>query len=218
MRASTRTMSCGLCLVGLAGVLGLAPEARADPLDPLYGTWTGTWFVEQMFTSAGPLGSPPYPPAPVVFRLHAFGVGGEAYGTLEVGGAIGGIVTALSLQGSELAATVTYPTVPGPNNTGILTAAWFPGSISGRLDEPTNPPPGWTSWRGTVSLGQYGGCYANCDGSTIAPVLNVADFTCFLNAFASGEGYANCDRSTVPPVLNVADFVCFLNRFATGCS
>ncbi len=31
-----------------------------------------------------------------------------------------------------------------------------------------------------------GGCYANCDNSTTAPVLNVADFTCFLQAFAAG--------------------------------
>jgi serine protease AprX len=31
-----------------------------------------------------------------------------------------------------------------------------------------------------------GQCYANCDGSTTAPVLNVADFTCFLTKFAAG--------------------------------
>ena len=29
--------------------------------------------------------------------------------------------------------------------------------------------------------------------------------------------YANCDQSTTPPVLNVLDFSCFLNRFAAGC-
>jgi hypothetical protein len=61
-------------------------------------------------------------------------------------------------------------------------------------------------------------CYANCDGSTIAPILNVSDFSCFLNRFAAGDSYANCDGSTIQPVLNVADFSCFLNRFAAGCS
>jgi hypothetical protein len=61
-------------------------------------------------------------------------------------------------------------------------------------------------------------CYANCDGSTTAPVLNVLDFTCFLNRFAAGDSYANCDGSTTAPVLNVLDFTCFLNRFAAGCS
>src|SRR5262249_40943628 len=28
-------------------------------------------------------------------------------------------------------------------------------------------------------------CYANCDGSIAAPVLNVADFTCFFQALAA---------------------------------
>ncbi|MEX2218366.1 MAG: M14 family zinc carboxypeptidase [Phycisphaerales bacterium] len=60
-------------------------------------------------------------------------------------------------------------------------------------------------------------CYPNCDGSTTAPALNVADFSCFLGRYAAGEAWANCDSSTVPPVLNVADFSCFLTRYAAGC-
>jgi hypothetical protein len=60
-------------------------------------------------------------------------------------------------------------------------------------------------------------CYANCDGSVAAPVLNVNDFQCFLNKFAAGDSYANCDGSTVPPVLNIADFQCFVNKYAAGC-
>jgi hypothetical protein len=60
-------------------------------------------------------------------------------------------------------------------------------------------------------------CYANCDFSTAAPVLNVLDFNCFLNAFSSGGSYANCDHSTTAPVLNVLDFNCFLTAFSTGC-
>jgi hypothetical protein len=60
-------------------------------------------------------------------------------------------------------------------------------------------------------------CYANCDASTLAPVLNVADFVCFLQQFAAGYSRANCDESTSVPVLNVADFSCFLQRFAVGC-
>jgi hypothetical protein len=61
-------------------------------------------------------------------------------------------------------------------------------------------------------------CYANCDDSSTAPVLNVLDFNCFLNHFAAGdEVYANCDQSDTPPVLNVLDFNCFLNKFVQGC-
>ena len=71
-----------------------------------------------------------------------------------------------------------------------------------------------------VTTGQYVArtCYANCDGSTTAPILNVLDFACFLNKFAAGDPYANCDRSTTAPLLNVLDFSCFLNKFAAGCS
>ena len=29
-------------------------------------------------------------------------------------------------------------------------------------------------------------CFANCDGSTQAPALNVLDFTCFLQKFSAG--------------------------------
>jgi hypothetical protein len=61
------------------------------------------------------------------------------------------------------------------------------------------------------------GCYANCDNSTVSPVLNVGDFTCFLQKYAAGDPYANCDRSDVAPVLNVGDFTCFLQRYAAGC-
>jgi len=60
-------------------------------------------------------------------------------------------------------------------------------------------------------------CYANCDGSVVPPVLNVADFVCFQTKFAAGDLDANCDGSTAPPVLNIGDFVCFLARFGAGC-
>lgn len=60
-------------------------------------------------------------------------------------------------------------------------------------------------------------CYPNCDGSTLAPVINVADFICFMNRYAAGDPYANCDHSTAPPTVNVADFICFMNSAAAGC-
>ncbi len=74
---------------------------------------------------------------------------------------------------------------------------------------------GGTAWLARLPAGY--GCYANCDASYTAPILNVADFVCFFQRFARGEAYANCDGSTVPPVLNVADFTCFLQKFAAGC-
>ncbi len=60
-------------------------------------------------------------------------------------------------------------------------------------------------------------CNANCNCSLSQPILNVADFTCFLQRYANGDPYANCDGSTATPTLNVADFTCFLQRYANGC-
>lgn len=70
----------------------------------------------------------------------------------------------------------------------------------------------WGAFSGTAPS-----CYANCDNSSVTPVLTANDFQCFLNAFAANASYANCDQSTVAPVLTANDFQCFLNMFATGC-
>jgi hypothetical protein len=58
-------------------------------------------------------------------------------------------------------------------------------------------------------------CYADCDG---IGGLTANDFGCFLNAFANGQSYANCDGSSIAPVLTANDFSCFLNQYANGCS
>lgn len=60
-------------------------------------------------------------------------------------------------------------------------------------------------------------CYANCDGTLAPPYLNVNDYICFQQKFASGDTSANCDGSTTAPVLNVNDFVCFQAKYAQGC-
>jgi hypothetical protein len=85
------------------------------------------------------------------------------------------------------------------------------------------------AWSGRVFYtlgGSTGGCYANCDASTVQPILNVDDFTCFINEYAAGQAlppsqqvtsYANCDQSTIAPALNVDDFTCFINEYAVGC-
>lgn len=72
-------------------------------------------------------------------------------------------------------------------------------------------------YRSPPAIGAYEACYANCDGSTLPPILNVADLSCFLNRFAAAAPYANCDGSSSPPVLNIVDFSCFINAFAAGC-
>ncbi len=132
-------------------------------------------------------------------------------------------------QWLKLTGSVFTPLADGPTGTGSTVS----GAATATLTI-TNPGPadaGYFSCRATNSCGtattdtllsaRLGG-YPNCDQSTVAPVLNVNDFICFLNAFAAGDPYypfqyANCDGSSLVPVLNVNDFVCFLNLFAAGC-
>ena len=61
-------------------------------------------------------------------------------------------------------------------------------------------------------------CYADCDQSTGAGVLDLFDFLCFQNNFVLGEPYAcDCDTSTGPLVCDLFDFLCFQDAFVGGC-
>lgn len=80
------------------------------------------------------------------------------------------------------------------------------------------------TWELDCQLGPI--CYANCDDSSVPPILSVDDFVCFIDRFAGAQAlphpqqvvhYANCDGSMTKPVLNVDDFTCFINAFAQGC-
>jgi len=130
------------------------------------------------------------------------------------------------------------PVVQGPPN--FPPNLWIPNAIGDSLTwggtSPNNLPQGQMLWSNLMAGGggnfanwevatlvtTCGGgpapCYANCDGSTTPPILNVNDFICFQNLFAAGDPAANCDASTNAPILNVNDFTCFLNAFAAGCT
>jgi Beta-propeller repeat len=61
-------------------------------------------------------------------------------------------------------------------------------------------------------------CYADCDQSTGARVLDIFDFLCFQNGFVNSQPYAcDCDVITGPGVCDIFDFLCFQNHFAVGC-
>jgi len=130
-----------------------------------------------------------------------------------VAGAIVGQVAAGGISG-------TNPNPVYGHLTAHFTAASSgPTDVGLRITRPYLSPGDLTDYVDNITIsGGAAPCYANCDGSTTSPILNVLDFSCFLNRFAAGDSYANCDGSTTPPVLNVLDFSCFLNQFAAGCT
>jgi hypothetical protein len=109
------------------------------------------------------------------------------------------------------------------SNSGGTTIPVQGGSFraSGTIGQPfSGLVSGGTFNCGSGFWGGAGGpppCYANCDGSTIPPTLNVSDFICFQQKYAAADPYANCDGSTIPPTLNVSDFICFQQKYAAGC-
>jgi hypothetical protein len=163
---------------------------------------------------------------------HSLVEGGQAGIVLEgsgmlqwLGGNVSGDPLFVDLMGGDLRLDAGSAAIDAGDNTALPPEILTDRDGNPRfVDDPATPNtgiPGGAGGSSIVDMGahefQGGACYANCDGSTTPPVLNVADFSCFLQRFAAGDPYANCDGSTTPPVLNVADFSCFLQAFAAGC-
>jgi len=112
--------------------------------------------------------------------------------------------------------SVSQPT-PGFARYTLAPTAWLPDPAPVAGPNPQDPQ--YMLNNAFYISGTAGGpvCYANCDGSTVPPILNVSDFICFQTKYAAGDSYANCDGSTIPPVLNVSDFICFQTKYSAGC-
>ncbi len=109
------------------------------------------------------------------------------------------------------------PRLFDPSSTNYAIGPASPASAGGLAPSETLGDITGTCYRNPPAIGAYESCYANCDGSTLQPTLNILDFVCFTTRFGAGHSYANCDGSTAAPTLSVNDFVCFLNRFSAGC-
>jgi hypothetical protein len=133
--------------------------------------------------------------------------------------AVAGLAASPALAQSGGGLDLTWSTIDGGGRTGASTGGPLAvaGSIgqpdAGRMSSPNQLQVIGGFWAVTAPMP----CYANCDGSTGVPALNVNDFICFQAKFVVGDQYANCDGSTSPPVLNINDFICFQAKFAAGC-
>jgi hypothetical protein len=114
---------------------------------------------------------------------------------------------------------ITWSSIDGGGSTVASTGGAF--ALAGTIGQPdagSHSGGAFTCQGGFWAAGTGPApCYANCDGSTTAPVLNVSDFICFQTKYAANDPYANCDGSTIVPVLNVSDFICFQSQYAAGC-
>jgi hypothetical protein len=188
-----------------------------DPLDPgilqatvftpggiMIANSIGGWLCSNGYGPAAPMTAPEFlsTTSPVLYysvNLADLGAGGAAFVAATPPGAafvIGadGKIPGLPAYTFNLAPFVYIPGVgwvaTGPAPAGMVIT--YEGSMT---------------YEGDC-------CYANCDQSAVLPILNVNDFVCFLNRFATNDSYADCDRNGA---FNVNDLVCFVNQFAVGC-
>jgi hypothetical protein len=210
------------------GSLLLASPALGQ-ISACVGTYSGTW-QNLTFSSSGPITATvalnaatlsitfdpdggvfglTNPPAATIMGPIA---AGNWSGSLSNHATYGNLTA--SINGTTGATNISGTNVPSPFVLSY-TAAGTLNACALQLNGTIQLEPSGTA-QTVISATKV--CYPNCDSSTTAPVLNVGDFTCFLQRFAAGASYANCDNSTTVPVLNVGDFTCFLQRFAAGCS
>jgi hypothetical protein len=115
------------------------------------------------------------------------------------------------------------PCIDAGDNTAVPPSSWMTSDLIGnpRYVDDAGMPDRGIGAAPLIDLGafEFQGttCYANCDGSTTPPRLNVLDFVCFLSRFAQGDPLANCDGSTTDPRLTIGDFACFMTHFNAGC-
>jgi hypothetical protein len=87
-----------------------------------------------------------------------------------------------------------------------------PASSTGQalwLDAPSYIERGPDGPGAALAMATWGGNAAEAAGTYVIRLSGA----CY-----STDCYANCDGSTVAPILNANDFVCFLTRYAAGCS
>jgi hypothetical protein len=182
-----------------------------DPQAPDLLGWIDSWSGQ--CTVIGPTGRRDLKAAAGAYP-NVYAIGPDSGGTLYMLDPGTGLATVIGTGDYGDSSTLAF----GPDGSLLACGSTLIGINPATGGATAIGPTGFTDIRALASITRAS-CYVNCNsGCNPPPCLNVLDFNCFLNAFASGNPYANCDESTTPPTLNVLDFNCFLNRFIAGCT
>jgi len=104
--------------------------------------------------------------------------------------------------------TEWHPLAAGGVGSPNASSVGFYGNdvlVSGRLAKVNGLPTNNYAWVRCDT------CYPDCDNNE---ALDIFDFLCFQDAFATTDPYADCDSNNV---YDVFDFLCFQDAFVTGC-
>lgn len=150
-----------ICLFALAALpLFVCPAfCGATVIDDLYGTWNGTWTVEQTIDCSGAPGHD-LPNAPLDVRVDIGPLDPltNVYGTVTYTSNVStsGDVVGLLIEGQTVTITIcysAYTSIPDdPAYYAHITGTLDADTLTGRYDEANPAPPGWTAWFGTCEL------------------------------------------------------------------
>ena len=178
-----------------------ANGGRGAPATPGDATWLHTFFDTQFWSAPGGASGADYAATASATTVVTFAIQTYSWGSTP----------------EMVADAQAWLALPSSNFGWFLIGDESAFATAKRFDTRENLNPSFRPSLTVTYTPPAPPCYANCDGSTVSPVLNANDFQCFLDAFAANSSYANCDGSTVGPVLNANDFQCFLDMFAGGC-
>ncbi len=145
-----------VCLAVLVGLWGTQVRAENFTIEDLYGSWTGTWSVYEMFDANGdPCGTPPYDPIDLLFVLHEYNEVVEEYGWVFPDSPFSnpGRVVFMEVVGADVRMDVEYfPWLPLVLSTitGVLNDGGL--SLSGDYDDFLPPPTGFVSLQGPFEV------------------------------------------------------------------
>jgi len=124
--------------------------AHGQTIDNLFGSWEGTWYVDEQFDQFGnPFGTPPYAPEPILFQLHDWT--GSSYGEVSFSdSALTGSVISLAINLENVVTMSVFS--EEADGTAEVVGILDGDSITGDYDDQVPAPPGYISWRGPFSV------------------------------------------------------------------
>jgi hypothetical protein len=148
LKLNNRTKNTGKCAVFATCMFIFSPLSSAAVVSDFFGTWNGTWNVDEKYNGLTPL-TPPFDPATVQLNIGEFDSIEGNYGTVFVESALSGVISSISVTGNDVQLSIDYPAA-NFETSGTIIGVISGNKILGNFDE--IPAAGWTAWKGPIDI------------------------------------------------------------------
>jgi len=132
-------------IVGYLTIFG-SPLVSAAVVSDLFGTWDGTWFVDEIYDELSPT-------PPIAFEVDAqFNIvpfTGSNYGTILLDTTTPGVISSITVVGDNVEMLIDYPAT-NYEAYGVVTGILTGNTIVGDFDEV--PTEGWVTGKGALVI------------------------------------------------------------------